>query len=261
MGLINFAHGELIMGGGYILVLSAALGDALRVGLVIVTTVAMAVVMERVAFRPLRGAEPDTLLVASFAVSFFLQGLAIIVFGSLPRSIGILTGVTRSIDVLGFTLRPLDLITIGSTAILLFGLVALLKKTTIGIQMRASAENFSVARLLGVQANRVIAFAFAVSGLLAGVATAIFIAQTGLVTPTMGVTPVLSAFVATIIGGLGTLVGAVLGAYALGALTVLLQVYLPDELRPFRDAFVFAALVVILVVRPQGLMGKTVRQV
>ena len=100
-----------------------------------------------------------------------------------------------------------------------------------------------------------IAFAFGVSGLLAGVATVILVAQTGLVSTTMGSTPVLAAFVASIIGGLGSLAGAVLGGYALGALTVALQVTLPESLRAYRDAFVFLALVIILLARPQGFLG------
>jgi branched-chain amino acid transport system permease protein len=134
--------------------------------------------------------------------------------------------------------------------------VVFLRRTTIGVQMRAAAENFEMARLLGVRANRVIAATFAISGVLAGIAAVIVVAQTGLVGPTMGASLVFAAFVATIVGGLGTLSGAVLGAYVLGAITVALQYALPIGLRPYREAFVFAALVVILIFRPQGLMGS-----
>lgn len=261
MGLINFAHGELIMAGGYTLLLLVSAGDPLRILAVIVIGVVLALAMERIAFRPLRGSQPDTLLVGSFAISFFLQGLVLMTFGSLPRSSGVLLGLSTPIHLFGFPIRPLDLVTIGATAVLLALMVVFLKKTAVGLQMRAAAENFVMARMLGVPANRVIATAFAVSGLLAGVAGVVFVAQTGLVTPTMGVSPVLAAFVATIIGGLGTLLGAVLGAYALGIVTVFLQVMLPDSLRPYRDAFVFGVLVVLLVVRPQGLLGRRAERV
>jgi branched-chain amino acid transport system permease protein len=261
MGLINFAYGELIVASGYTLAIVSAGTDVVRILPVILVAVVLSLLLERIAFRPLRGAPPDTLLVASFAVSFFLQSLAILIFGSLPRSTGVLLGLSKPVEVLGYPVRKLDLVTIGITAVMLALLVVLLKRTSIGIQMRASAENFNMARLLGVRANRVIAFAFALSGLLAAVATIILVAQTGLVGPTMGAGPLLAAFVATIVGGLGTLTGAVLGAYVLGGVTVLLQVTLPESLRPYRDAFVFVALVAILVARPQGLLGAAAQRV
>ena len=256
MGLINFAHGELIMAGGFTLLVMIGVGSIWRVLAVLTVAVVFALIMERIAFRPVRGAPADTLLVTSFAVSIFLQSLAILFFGSLPTSVGIFLDLAAPVSILGYQIRGLDLLTITVTAFLLISLVVFLKKTSIGTQMRAAAENFTMARLLGVRANLVIAVAFALSGLLAGVAAVIFVAQTGLISPTAGLSPVLAAFVATIIGGLGTLTGAVLGGYALGAITVLLQVTLPEDLRPFRDAFVFFALVIILIVRPQGLMGR-----
>lgn len=261
MGLINFAHGELIMAGGFTLLVMIGVGSIWRVLAVLAVSVVFALIMERIAFRPVRGAPADTLLVTSFAVSIFLQSLAILIFGSLPTSVGIFLNLAAPVSVLGYQMRGLDVLTITVTVFLLISLVVFLKKTNIGTQMRAAAENFSMARLLGVRANLVIAVAFALSGLLAGVAAVIFVAQTGLISPTAGLSPVLAAFVATIIGGLGTLTGAVLGGYALGAITVLLQVTLPEDLRPFRDAFVFFALVIILIVRPQGLMGRKEQRV
>jgi branched-chain amino acid transport system permease protein len=122
--------------------------------------------------------------------------------------------------------------------------------------MRAAAEDFRMARALGVRANTVIATAFALSGLLAAVAALILVAQTGLVSPSMGLAPVLAAFIATIIGGLGSLSGAVLGGYVVGGLTVALQALLPLSLRPYRDAFVFGAVVLVLILRPQGLISS-----
>jgi branched-chain amino acid transport system permease protein len=121
--------------------------------------------------------------------------------------------------------------------------------------MRAAAENFGTARLVGVKADRVIGVAFALSGLSAAVAAILIVAQRGTVTPTVGASPVLIAFVATIIGGLGSLYAAALGGFVLGALTVIMQVALPDDLAPYRDAFVYAGVILVLLVRPQGLIA------
>jgi branched-chain amino acid transport system permease protein len=255
MQLINFAHGELIMVGGYVLVFVSSPPAVVRIALMILVVVLLALVMERVAFRPARGARADTLLVTSFAVSFLLQSLAILIIGALPRSAGILPNLNTSFTIFGYSVRKLDVFTVAITAILLVGLVLFLSRTRIGVQMRAAAEDFRMAQALGVRANTVIATAFAISGLLAAIAALILVAQTGLVSPSIGLAPVLAAFIATIIGGIGSLSGAVLGGYVLGALTVALQATLPLSLRPYRDAFVFGAVVIVLIMRPQGLLS------
>lgn len=256
MNLINFAHGELIMVGGYVLVFVSSPSTIVRVVVMLAIVIVLALAMERVAFRPARGARADTLLVTSFAVSFLLQSLAIVLIGALQESAGILTSFNASFAVGELSIRKLDVFTIVLTAGLLVGLVFFLGRTRLGVQMRAAAEDFQIARALGVRANTVIASAFALSGLLAGVAALILVAQTGVVSPTMGLTPVLAAFIATIVGGLGSLTGAVLGGYVLGALTVALQATLPLTYRPYRDAFVFAIVVVVLIMRPQGLISS-----
>jgi branched-chain amino acid transport system permease protein len=256
MQLINFAHGELIMVGGYVLVFVASPSTAVRIVVLLLVVVVLALAMERAAFRPARGAAADTLLVTSFAVSFLLQSVAILTIGALPRTAGILPSLNESFEVWGFPIRKLDVLTVAVTATLLVALVVFFDRTRLGVQMRAAAENFRMARALGVRANTVIATAFAISGLLAGVAALILIAQTGLVQPTIGLAPVLAAFIATIIGGLGSLAGAVLGGYLLGGITVALQAALPLSLRPYREAFVFAAVVVVLILRPQGLLAS-----
>ena len=129
-----------------------------------------------------------------------------------------------------------------------------LKKTSYGLQMRAAAEDFRMARLLGVRANFVISLAFAISGLLAAVISLLFVAQTGVASIRMGVPLMLFAFIATVIGGMGSLVGAVVGGFVVGIMSVLLQVFLPVDLRSFRDAFVFFAVILILLFRPEGLV-------
>jgi branched-chain amino acid transport system permease protein len=254
MNLINFAYGELIMIGGFALVFLGHPGWLLLIAVTIGVVVVFALALERVAFRPSRGADPDTLLVTSFAVSFLLQNLAILIFGALPRGVALWPFLTRSVQIGSYSIPNIDLVTVGVTVALLFGFGIFLARTRLGVQMRAAAENFKMARLLGVRANTVIATAFALSGLLAGVASIILVQQTGIIQPPIGVSPVLAAFVATIRGGLGSLTGAVVGGYFLGAITVALQATLPLAFRSYRDAFVFGAVLLVLVLRPQGLL-------
>jgi branched-chain amino acid transport system permease protein len=254
MRLINFAHGELVMAGGYSLVLLSSLWLPVRTVVAVALAVALALAMERVAFRPVRGANPATLLVTSFAVSIILQSAAEMAFGALPRSTNVSTTLTESFVAGPILIPKLSVLTVAVTIVLLVGLVAFFRRTSLGVQMRAAAEDFSMARLMGVRANRVIAVAFAMSGILAGIAALLVVAQTGSVQTTTGVNVVVIAFVATILGGIGSLVGAVLGGFVLGVLTVALQASLPLELLPFRDAFVFGLVLLMLVVRPRGLI-------
>lgn len=254
MQLVNFAHGELIMIGGYTLFVLTSVTQPLALLSCLAVVVLAALTMERVAFRPVRGANPSTLLVTSFAVSFLLQNLAILVMGGLPKGVDLLPQLTTAYHFLGLRFRQIDIATVCTTAVLVVGLTAFLSRTAIGIQMRAAAEDFRMARLLGVKANSVIATAFAMSGLLAGVAAILLIAQAGVVSPTMGLEPVLVAFTATIIGGLGNLRGAMLGGFTLGCVTVALQVGLPPALQSFREAFVFSFVIAVLILRPQGLI-------
>ncbi len=253
--MINFAHAELVTIGAYVLILMSSAPLLLRVAVLVVIVVVVAVLMERVAFRPVRGAGPVTMLITSFAVSYLLQNLAILVFGPDLRSGAVWPWLNESFPLGPVRILTLDLVTVALTVVLLIGLALFLRLAPLGIQMRAAAEDFTTARLVGVRANVVIAAAFAISGLLAAVAAFLLTAQTGVVTNTIGVQVVLLAFVATILGGMGSLTGAVAGAYALGAVSVALQYLLPLELRPFRDAFLFAAVFLVLVFRPNGLIS------
>lgn len=254
MGLINFAHGELIMIGGYAMfLLIDASWPVVIFGVVLIVGV-FAVGLERIAFRPLRNSDATTLLVASFAVSYILQNLAQLIFGSVTKTVDVSGAISKPISIGSVTIPALDLITIGVTLVLLAALSVFLGRTLVGVEMRAAAENFTMARVLGVRANRTIAIAFAMSGILAGVAALLLVARTGAVTPTIGAQPVLVAFIATILGGLGSLRGAVLGGFLLGLITVALESYLPLELRYYRDAFVYTAVIALLLIRPQGLI-------
>jgi branched-chain amino acid transport system permease protein len=254
MQLVNFAHGELIMTGAFALALLSDEPLAIRIFVCFAAVIIMALLMERIAFGPIRGAPPATLLITSFALSYLLQNLAILIFGSVPRSSNVAAGLNESITVAGLDVPKLQLVTIAVTLALLVALGLFLNRTTYGTQMRAAAEDFRAARLLGVRANRVIAAAFAISGVLAAVAAVLLVAQNGTVTPSMGLTPVIFGFIATVLGGLGSLRGAVIGGFVVGAISTTLQATLPLEIRPYRDAFLLTAVIAVLVARPQGLI-------
>jgi len=254
MRLINFAHGELIMIGALSLLVFEGLPTWLRILVSAVVVVIAALLMERIAFRPVRGARDETLMVTSFAVSFFIVSLTIVIRGSTPVSVGILPELSHQVSLGPLTVSVLDLVTIAVTTVCVVALSLFLKKTSLGIQMRAAAENFAMARSLGVPANRVISLAFAISGLLAFVGSVLLVSQTGLVSPTMGSGPVFTAFVATILGGMGSIAGAVVGGYLLGILTIAFQALLPISISSYRDALVFAVLVLVLAVRPGGII-------
>lgn len=254
MNLINFAYGELIMIGAYTLFLLEGTPWPFQLATCLLVTIVAALLMERLAFRPFRGASAPVLLVTSFALSFALQSLATVIFTSRAKGFSLPSWFNDPISIGSVDFSSLSLITFVVMVVLVGGLATFLQRSMLGVQMRAAAENFRTAQLVGVRSNVVIATAFALSGLFAGVAAILIVAQGGTATPSMGTGPVLIAFVATIIGGLGSLYGAAYGGFFLGVLTVILQVVLPDALAPYRDAFLYAGVVLILLLRPQGLI-------
>jgi branched-chain amino acid transport system permease protein len=256
MRLINFAHGELITVGGFALY-GLASQPYLVMGLAAVLVVAiLALGMERIAFRPLRKASPATLLITSFAVSYLLQHVVLMIFGARPMGVDFLAQFGDSVELGALRVPKLQLAAIIVTLVFLLGLAVFFRRSRIGVEMRAAAEDFTMARLLGVRANRVIAVAFAISGVLASMVSIYLVAQTGSVSYKMGVNMVLIAFVASVIGGMGSLTGAALGGFLVGIVSVSLQAYLPVDLRSYRDAFVFLAFIAFLLWRPQGLMTR-----
>lgn len=254
MRLLNFAHGMLIVIGAYSLSVFGGLPAVLQILLAVAVVVLAGLALELIAFRPLRRADPAVLLVSSFAVSLFLQSLAIVIFGGQARGVPLPGVLNENVMVFDVRIPVLSVITVVTAGVTLGALALFLNRTPVGIQMRAAAESFSTARLLGVNANRVIQVAFMLSATLAALAAVLIVARGGQVTAGMGTEPVLIAFVAVIIGGLGSLKGAVYGGYLLGCLTVLMQVILPLSLLPYRDAFVFAVVLLVLTIRPQGLV-------
>lgn len=260
--LVNLAHGELIMLAGYAIFFAAAsVPFAALVGAAVVAAVVAALAMERIAFRPMRSASPATLMVASFGVSYFLQNLAVVTMGSQSKPIGLTGFLTESLVLGPFRVATLDLVTIATTLTLLALLAAFLRYTLLGLKVRAAAEDFRMARLLGVRASSVIAVAFLISGAFAGIVAVLLVARTGTASPTMGITPLIIGIVAVVVGGMESLSGAVLGGLILGFLTTGLQVLLPLALQPFRDAVVFGAVIVFLLFRPQGIFGWSAARV
>jgi len=255
MGMMNFAQGEFIMLPAYALYLLAGVPFGVAVCAAFATGIGIAVLAERVAFRPVRNADLAAQLVTSLAVATILQNVVSATVDARAQSVATPELLSESSQVGALSIPNLEILTLALTVLVLGGLGWLLYRTRIGLEMRAAAENFEMARLLGVRANRVIAIAFAISGALAAMVGVLLVMQTGQVSPTMGLTPVLVGFIAVVIGGFGRIFGAVVGGLVLGALSSLLGTYLPDGLVPFRDAIVFSLPVAILILRPQGLLG------
>lgn len=254
--LVNFAYGELIMVAGYTWFALQGPGwpwVLLAVGAVIAAGV-VSVLTERVAFRPVRSDSLNAMLVTSFAVSTLLQNSALLLVSPRARAVEVPPALNNSIEFGGLRLGVNDLVTIVVCGAVLLVLGALLRRTTLGIALRAAADDFRMLRLLGVRADKVIATAFAISGVLAGVVGVLWITRIGSVTPTVGAAPLLIALIAVVVGGMNGLAGSIVGGYLLGTLTVGLQLFLPQDVLAFRDAFIFAVVIVVLVLRPQGLV-------
>jgi branched-chain amino acid transport system permease protein len=260
MRLMNFAYGELIMVGGYTMYYTRDFGALPMIVITIVVVVLVSVLMELIAFRPVRHAAPVTLLITSFAVSFGLQQVAFMtVAKGRQKGVEPYPWLTDQHEILGLRLSNLDALTLLVAAGLLIGMTLLLKRTTIGIQLRASTEDYEMARLVGIRGNRVISFAFAITGLLAAAVCILYVLRTGSLSATMGVTPLLIAFVGGAIGGLGSLTGAALGGFTLGVVINSIQSSLPVDLSGYTLMFAFLFVILVLVIAPNGLLDLTRR--
>ena len=258
MGLVNFAHGEVIAIGGYSMMVMAAI--AFRNPIIIIVgaifaSVIMAVFLERIAFRPVRYADATTGLLTAFGVSLILQNLFLLLVSPRPIAVTSMYFLDWPIKLGSIRISSLQIFETVATLLAILFLVLFLKRSFLGIAMRAASLDFEMVRLMGVRATRVIATAFAISGLLAGIAAIFIIARRGAVDPTLGFNPVLKAFVACVVGGFGSLTGAVLGGFLLGALEVGMLVILPQSYGGMKDAFVFAVIAIILVWRPEGILS------
>jgi branched-chain amino acid transport system permease protein len=262
--LINFAHGDFITFGAYALIVPSTADVAtvlvggwsweLLIPTICIVVIAIALVSDFFVFRPLRGASAPTLMAASFALSYIIQNAILVIYGARPKSIDLWSNLGEQVNLGPVSIPRLNLVTIGVTLALMAALTLFLRATSLGVQMRAAAEDFKMARYLGVRANFVIGLAFAISGILAAAASLLFVSQTGALSQTMGQPIALFAFIATVVGGMGSLLGAVVGGFAIGLIVVMLQAYLPPDLRVFRDAFAFGFVILVLVARPSGLI-------
>lgn len=255
MGLMNFAYGELIMAGAYTMFYTREYGWLAMIVITIIVVTALSLLMERVAFRPVRNASPVTLLITSFALSYGLQWLAFMTVGQGPqKGVAPYPFLTKQFDVGGVLISRLTILTVVVVLLLVLAMTLLLKRTMLGIQLRASTEDFRMAQLVGVRANWVIMTAFAITGLLASAVAVLFIFRNGSVAPDIGQEPLLIAFVGGVIGGLGSLAGAALGGFILGAIINVLGAALPQHYASHTRVFAFAAVIAILVLRPNGLV-------
>jgi branched-chain amino acid transport system permease protein len=260
--LINFAHGDLLMVGSYAALLSLAFGAPFWAAALagIAASTLTGLIMERVAYRPIRGAQDVAMLLTSFAVTIFLENLAILVFSPTPRPFPTPPALSGAIEFGALRISAVDVVAIAVAFILLVLLTLFIRRAEVGIAMRAASQDLLAAQLMGININRVVVYAFAIGSALAGVVGLLWSIRVGRIDPLMGFYPVLKAFVASVIGGLGSLPGAVLGGYVLGFLEILLQGLLPAALTPYRDAFVFVILIVLLLFRPNGILGSTERE-
>lgn len=256
MRLVNFAHGELITVGAYTLFLTGDLPDVARVVIVAVVVIVLGLVMELV-YRPLRRVTAATMLVATFAASFLIQNALLLGFGPQGETIDFLPGLNRAVDFGELRVRWITIIAIVVGGIVLAGMAWLLGRTSIGLQMRAAAADFRTAQILGVRAGRVLRIAFVIGALLAAIVTLVLAVQRPLVTPTYGFLVLVPALVGVVVGGLGRLVPATLGGFVIGFATVALGDVLPSGSRVFLNSLLFAIVVVVLLVRPDGLFAKS----
>lgn len=260
LNLVNFAYGEYIMFGGYILYLVGTFtglpwwGSAL---LAIGGTALLSYLSEVVAFRPVRNKSMDALLVTSFAISILLQNGALLLVSPRSKAVPLPDFFNSTVSLWGVTTPLRNIIMIVTVAVLLIAVVLLMKKTVLGIAMRAAAEDFTTTRLMGIPANLVIATAFILSGLLAGVTAFFWVGRTAAVNPTMGAAPLLIAFVAVVIGGMSSLPGSVLGGFIYAILFNVLGLFLPAGLTSYREAIMFVIVIIFLVLRPEGLLRGT----
>jgi len=256
--LVNFAYGQLVMAGAYALALASERGWPVWAGILLCFAVvlALSLAMERLVFRPLRTQSPAVMLVATFAVAFLLQSIALLWFGSLGKIASSLASLNQPVTVGEVDIRKITLVSIGVATACLIALVLLLGRTSVGLHMRAAAMDFQTARLLGVRANRVIGSAVLVSGLLAAIVAIMLTVQTPLVTPEFALRDTIVVLAGVVVGGMNRLGTATLGGFAIGFASGLLGGALPTDQSQYLPSFLFGVVVLVLLVRPGGLFAR-----
>lgn len=254
--LINFAHGDIFMVAGLIMVyLSASLPIYISIPIMIVATVIIGFLIERVAYKPLRQAPRMSIMISAIGVSYLLQNLALYITGGLAQQYPAIPWISDTIEIFGSVTKRVTVITPILTIVLVFALVFLIKKTKIGMAMRAASKDFETSQLMGIKINSVISMTFIIGSFLAAVASLLYFSNYTGVVPTSGAMPGLKAFVAAVFGGIGSIPGAVIGAFIIGICENIIK---GMGMTTFSDAFTFALLIVILIAKPTGLLGEKV---
>ena len=252
--LINFAHGDIFTAAGFFMVyIAAALPVQLAIPLVVALTVLLGFTVERVAYKPLRTAPRMSVMISAIGVSYLLQNLMWYVTGGLAKQYPTIPYISQSITIGSASTKVVTLVTPVLTILLVIALVAIIQKTKIGMAMRAVSKDFETAQLMGIKINNVISTTFIIGSLLAAVGSVLYFSNYTSVTPTVGAMPGLKAFVAAVFGGIGSIPGAVIGAFIIGICENIIKAL---GYTTFSDAFTFALLIVILLFKPTGLFGE-----
>ncbi len=252
--LINFAHGDIFMAAGFVMVyLSATLPLVVSIPLTIFITVLLGFLVERVAYKPLRSAPRMSVMISAIGVSYLFQNLAWYVTSGLAKQYPVIPWISDSITIFSATTKVVTVVTPILTILLIIALVLLIKHTKIGMAMRAVSRDFETSQLMGVKINSVISTTFIIGSLLAAVGSLLFFSNYTTVTPVSGSMPGLKAFVAAVFGGIGSIPGAVVGAFVIGICENIIKGL---GWTTFSDAFTFALLIIILVVKPTGIFGE-----
>ena len=255
--LINFAHGDVFMVAGLVMVYAtASLPFYLALPLVLAATVLLGFTIERVAYKPLRTAPRMSVMISAIGVSYLIQNLAFYITGGVPQPVNNpIPWISNNIEILGASTKLVTLVTPVLTIALVVALVYLINNTKIGMAMRAAAKDFETAQLMGIKINSVISMTFVIGSFLAAVGSMLYFTNYPSVAITSGGMPGLKAFVAAVFGGIGSIPGAVVGAFIIGLCEEIIK---GIGYTTFSDAFTFALLIVVLCVRPTGLFGEKV---
>lgn len=256
--LINFAHGEIFMISTYVALYGVAMFSLpwqLAFLLAIVLTGLIGVVIERAGYRPLRESPKMSVLISAIGISFFLQNLGLVVFSGVPKTFPRPDFFAKMFDFGGIKIMSLTFVIPIVTAVFLVVLVFLVNKTKMGMAMRAVSKDFETARLMGIDVDKVISYTFFIGSALAAVGGIMWGMKFPRIDPLMGLLPGLKCFIAAVVGGIGSITGAVIGGFFLGLGEIMIVAFFPD-LSGYRDAFAFILLIVILLVKPTGIIGE-----
>ena len=256
--MLNFAHGDIIMVGAYAILTTLNMGGSPIVAIIasIVTCTVLGILTEKLAYKPLRGASPLAVLITAIGVSYLLQSVAQLIFGAKSQPVTIAN--FPNVTIVGVKISTATVITLVVGAIIMIALSLFIKNTKTGRAMLAVSEDRGAAQLMGINVNRIIMITFAIGSALAAFASTFYLMQIPSTSPTLGSMPGIKAFTAAVIGGIGSIPGAMLGGVLLGIVEKV-SLSIP-VLSPYTTAFEFALLIVILLVKPTGFMGKQRRE-